>query len=156
MDGFWSQLKQIIGCQKLTLKCGLFPKQLRYKRIFFSFNILNYIFFEIISQFSFNKFKQANRIERQAFGHRYRMDIFRNFEKFFLALDCTCKNLKELVILCHGKVTQNITEARYFITEKHRTDLGLSKTSLQLHPNWILDSISAGKVEKFTKYIVVQ
>lgn len=98
---------------------------------------------------------QINRIERQAFGRKYRMDIFRNFDKFYLASNCTCKNLRELIILCHGKVTQNVQQARYFITETYRFNNDLSKTSLQLHPNWILDSISAGKVEKFTKYILV-
>lgn len=81
------------------------------------------------------------------------MDIFRNFDTFYLSPNCTCKSLKELLTLCYGKVVQNQSKARYIISEHYRTDLDNTE-SLLLHPNWILDSISIGKVAKPAKYIL--
>lgn len=96
---------------------------------------------------------QINRIERQAFGPSYKMDIFRNFDAFYVSPTCMCKQLKELIILCHGKITQTERQARYIICEYYRMHIDTQKI-VQLHPNWILDSITAGKVEKHTKYIL--
>lgn len=101
----------------------------------------------------FDLIQQINRIERQAFGRTYRLDLFRNLEDFYLSSNCSCKNLKELVTLCYGKVTQNVLQARYIITECYRTDID-SNGPMQLHPNFILDSISAGKIEKLRKYVL--
>lgn len=81
------------------------------------------------------------------------MDIFRNFDTFYISPNCECKSLKQLVKLCYGKVVPNKSNARYVISENHRSDLD-SKDSIQLHPNWILDSISAGKMEIPSKYIL--
>lgn len=91
-----------------------------------------------------------NRIERQAFGRKYRMDIFRNFDKFYISSNCACKNLTELITLCYGKVTQDKHKAHYIIAEVYRKDLH----KRQVHANWILDSISAGKVAKIDKYLL--
>lgn len=98
--------------------------------------------------------QQTNRIERQAFGTKYRMDIFRNVETFYISSDCKCKNLKELITLCYGKVIPNNLQARYIISEKYQTDFN-GKNCMQLHPNWILDSISAGKLLNCTKFILM-
>lgn len=112
--------------------------------------------FQLIVEFSmkfFLAFQQINRIERQAFGRHYRMDIFRNYDGFFLAPKLSCKYLRELITLCYGKVTQNLLQSRYFITERYRNDIDNGKL-MQLHPNWVLDSITCGKVQTLRKYIV--
>lgn len=81
------------------------------------------------------------------------MDLFRNLDCFYLAQNCTCKNLKELIKLCYGKIVENHSEARHFITEQFQPNID-SKNLIQLHPNWILDSISTGKIQKLRKYIL--
>lgn len=80
------------------------------------------------------------------------MDLFRSFDCFFLAPNCACKNLKELITLCYGKIVQSETEARYIITEQFQPYID-GKNLIQLHPNWILDSITTGKVQNFKIYI---
>lgn len=66
---------------------------------------------------------------------------------------CTCQNLKELIMLCYGKVISDRREARYIITERYFNDIENTVT-IQLHPNWILNSITAGKVEKLSTHIL--
>ncbi|XP_031632861.1 uncharacterized protein LOC116346784 isoform X2 [Contarinia nasturtii] len=102
---------------------------------------------------TFSRAVEINRIERQAFGRHYRMDIFRCFDMFYLADNCTCKNLRELIIMCYGKVTKNVPDCCYFITEQYQTNID-SKKLIQVHPNWILDSITSGKVQKLATYLV--
>ncbi|XP_055311627.1 microcephalin isoform X2 [Sitodiplosis mosellana] len=102
---------------------------------------------------TFSKVVEINRIERQAFGRKYRMDLFRNMDSFYLAPNCACKNLKELVALCYGKIVENESKARYFITEHFQPNID-SKNLVQLHPNFILDSISAGNVQKLKTYVL--
>lgn len=97
-------------------------------------------------------FWQINRIERQAFGPSYKMDLFRNYDTIYVSSKCTCKQLKELITLCHGRVIQNERLARYIICESYQTHID-SQKCVQLHPNWILDSISAGKIQALSKYI---
>lgn len=97
--------------------------------------------------------KQMCRIERQAFGKTYRLDIFRNFEPFYVAPKCACKDLRELIVSCHGKVVKNHETAKYIIGERHRPNIDATK-SLQVHANWILDSISMGKVKNTKNYLL--
>lgn len=108
-------------------------------------------FFKANAKQSF--FRQINRIERQAFGSSYKMDLFRNFDAIYVSPKCACKQLKELVTLCHGKTAHHERQARYIICESIQSHID-SQKCLQLHPNWILDSISAGKIQKYSKYIV--
>lgn len=97
---------------------------------------------------------QINRIERQAFGSSYKMDIFRNFDAFYVSPKCMCKQLKELITLCHGKITQYEQQARYIICECYQMHIDSQIKFIQLHSNWILDCISTGTILKFTKYIL--
>lgn len=81
------------------------------------------------------------------------MDIFRNFKQFYISSNCVCKNLRELITQCYGKVTADKASAHYIIDEKYRNDC-TNKNAYQVQANWILDSISAGKVAKIEKYIL--
>lgn len=72
---------------------------------------------------------------------------------FYLDENCTCKNLRELILLCYGKVTKNVPNCCYFITEKYQPNVD-SKKLIQVHPNWILDSITSGKVQKLATYLI--
>lgn len=81
------------------------------------------------------------------------MDIFRNRDLFYLSSNCACKNLKELIELCYGNITENLDNATYVIDEQYRWK-GKRRNVLQVHQNWILDSICNGKIEKIDKYIL--
>lgn len=96
---------------------------------------------------------QISRIERQAFGKKYRMDIFRTNDVFYVSSNCVCRNLEELITLCYGRVTQSIDKADYIIDEQF-CDEAARTGSIQVHPNWLLDSISAGVIQKQDKYLL--
>lgn len=94
-----------------------------------------------------------SRIERQAFGKNYRMDIFRTNTIFYVSSNCSCTALEELIKLCYGSVTNLVGKATYIIDEEYRDDAE-RKSITQVHPNWILDSISAGVIQKLEKYLL--
>lgn len=81
------------------------------------------------------------------------MDIFRNFQPFYVSPNCACKNLRELIVLCHGKVVTNREHAKYMIDECYRPNIDATQ-SLQVHANWILDSISIGKAKNTQNYLL--
>lgn len=94
-----------------------------------------------------------SRIERHAFGKNYRMDIFRTNDTFYVSSNCACTALEELIKLCYGNITNLVGKASYIIDEKYREEAE-RKSITQVHPNWILDSISAGVIQKLEKYIL--
>lgn len=96
------------------------------------------------------------RSERQSFGARYRMSIFADVAAMCIVeASCACPNLRELVTLCGGRVTDDRNAAKYVISDEavpvrlagHRTD------AVGVRSVWILDSISIGKVKKCHAYL---
>lgn len=79
------------------------------------------------------------------------MDIFRTNAIFYVSSNCSCAALEELIKLCYGNVTNLVDKASYIIDEVYR-DEAERKSIIQVHPNWILDSISAGVIQKIDKY----
>ncbi|ETN61253.1 hypothetical protein AND_007075 [Anopheles darlingi] len=96
---------------------------------------------------------QANRSERQAFGKHYRSDLFADYGPFWISARCTVPpgQLRELLVLCHAKVTGNRGEARYLIVEKDGTqDYRVNGQQVCVDALWILDSITINKVKKLS------
>lgn len=90
------------------------------------------------------------RAERQAFGARYRIDIFRDVSPIYVSADCKCSDIKELILLCGGRLTDSKRRARYIIGkyyDKHFNGICLDMA-------WILDSISISKIKKIDKYLL--
>lgn len=93
------------------------------------------------------------RSQRQAFGIKYKMDIFSSLGPIFISSKCNIpkNDLKELITLCAGRVVDNRKKAKYIIADPS-TNLIMDKIYVQ--PQWILDSISNNSIQKLTKYIV--
>lgn len=94
---------------------------------------------------------QICRTERQAFGSSYRCELFRYMDSFYVSTLCrpvTFNNIKELLLLGGAKLTDNRYKAKYIIGDKRRAD----DDRYYLTANWVLDSITAMQVQKFSKY----
>lgn len=90
-------------------------------------------------------------MERQLFGSkRYTMDIFAGIGPIFISPNCRCNALAELIKLCRGKITRNSEGARIVVADRPPNDLPVS--SKLISSNWILDSISNGKLLKQHRY----
>ncbi|XP_074035088.1 microcephalin [Leptinotarsa decemlineata] len=94
---------------------------------------------------------QQCRLQRQAFGPSYSMDIFQDCGNIFIARESIprCSDLRELVTLCKGKFTANARKAKIIVGESLRYE-GV----ICVKENWILDSITFNKKMSFKKYII--
>lgn len=111
---------------------------------------LNYIF-DYFFLFHFISFLKICRMERQAFGSKhYKMDILLDVGPIFVSLDCKCDALTELIKLCSGKVTKNRSMAKIIIADRVPSNSIVLINMIK--SNWILDSISNGKLLKHQHY----
>ncbi|XP_053674273.1 mediator of DNA damage checkpoint protein 1-like [Anopheles nili] len=100
---------------------------------------------------------QINRSERQAFGSCYRNELFGDYGPFWVSPGCTVPELqlRELVLLCRGKITRNRTQARFIVVEPNDPALddvdGAPNEQLYVTPLWILDSITINRVKKLSR-----
>lgn len=72
-------------------------------------------------------------------------------DTFYVSSLCrpiTFNNIKELLLLGGAKLTENRYKAKYIIGDKRRAD----DDRYYLTANWVLDSITAMQVQKFSKY----
>lgn len=76
-------------------------------------------------------------MERQLFGNTYRMNIFSDVGTIYLSNNRKCEDLKELIQLCDGELSNNYMDSTYIVGE-YFPECGLKKC---LSPNWIIDSI---------------
>lgn len=88
-------------------------------------------------------------MERQAFGWDYSMDIFRDCGYIYIAASSVprCSDLRELVVLCKGKVTKTKNRCKISVGEKVEGVISVKEL-------WILDSITQYKLKPFTSYIL--
>lgn len=93
------------------------------------------------------------RSERQAFGSHYRMDLFSDIGAFFIQPNCAAMNLKELILLCYGTVTDSIGKAKFFISDTISADVA-AHDLFQLSPEWIFDSIYSTRLKKKSRYLL--
>ncbi|XP_065086287.1 mediator of DNA damage checkpoint protein 1 [Ochlerotatus camptorhynchus] len=100
---------------------------------------------------------QQCRSERQAFGPRYRMELFADCGAFYVSEKCEVPydQLRELIITCRGKISGDAQKAKYVIISS-REDLPTVPAggSFCVSPLWVLDSISNNRVKKVYRYLV--
>ncbi|KAG5868205.1 hypothetical protein JTB14_024637 [Gonioctena quinquepunctata] len=91
------------------------------------------------------------RLQRQAFGASYSMDIFKDCGSIFIAKGSTprCSDLRELVILSKGKCTTNVRNAEIVVGESLDDNEIISVSE-----KWILDSITFNKRMPLKNYII--
>lgn len=90
------------------------------------------------------------RMERQAFGKHFKMDLFSEVGPIFISSDCRCDALSELIKLCRGKITKNRSMAKYIVVD--RVPNNSTAAANMISSNWILDSISIGKLLRHQIY----
>ncbi|RZC36452.1 microcephalin [Asbolus verrucosus] len=91
------------------------------------------------------------RLQRQAFGPKYSMDIFRDCGFIYVAKSTTPKqaDLKELISICQGRVTGVYRNAAVVVGEYVRGEGVPCVTEA-----WVLDSITFNKLKPFKKYLI--
>lgn len=90
------------------------------------------------------------RAEAQAFGSKYKIEIFGHIDPIYISTKCKCSALKELYTMCGGRVTNNRLTAKYVITDKYKDNVN----QRCLHSDWILDSITAASCKNMSSYIL--
>lgn len=88
------------------------------------------------------------RAEAQAFGSKYKIEIFGHLEPVYISTKCKCPALTELYTMCGGRVTNNRSTAKYIVTDKFKKDVN----QLCILENWILDSITAATCKNPLNY----
>lgn len=80
------------------------------------------------------------------------MDIFEHLDYMFVSpcSKISAQEIKELINLCSGKLTDNRRLAKYFINEKCKTN----PNAISVNHLWILDSITNNKLKKVNKYLI--
>uniref|UniRef100_A0A182PQI8 BRCT domain-containing protein n=1 Tax=Anopheles epiroticus TaxID=199890 RepID=A0A182PQI8_9DIPT len=102
---------------------------------------------------NFSRAVQLNRSERQAFGSEYRNELFADFAPFWISPRCAVPvhQLRELIVLCRGKVTGNAARAKFLVVDPNDSDAAPIEGQIVVAPLWILDSITLNKVKKLSK-----
>ncbi len=90
------------------------------------------------------------RAEQQAFGSKYKIEIFGHIEPIYISSKCKCPALKDLYTMCGGRVTNNRITAKYIVADKYKENVN----QRCLHSDWILDSISAATCKAMSSYIL--
>ncbi|KAH8275121.1 hypothetical protein KR026_000131 [Drosophila bipectinata] len=101
----------------------------------------------------FSRAIEICRTERQAFGVHYQCELFRFMEPFYVSSLCQpiqFNNMKELLLLGGGKLTENRFKAKYIIGDKRRAE----DERIYLSPYWVLDSITNMQIQRFGKYLM--
>uniref|UniRef100_A0A182WJB6 BRCT domain-containing protein n=1 Tax=Anopheles minimus TaxID=112268 RepID=A0A182WJB6_9DIPT len=103
---------------------------------------------------NFSHAVQLNRSERQAFGSQYRNELFADYAPFWISPRCAIpvQQLRELILLCRGKVTGNAARAKFLVVEPNDSDAApIEGQQIAVAPVWVLDSITINKVKKLSK-----
>lgn len=90
------------------------------------------------------------RAEAQAFGSKYKIEIFGHIDPIYISTKCKCPALGELYRMCGGRVTNNRSTAKYVIADKYKDNVN----KLCLRSDWILDSITAASCKSVSSYIL--
>lgn len=90
------------------------------------------------------------RAESQAFGSKYKIDLFGHIDPIYISTKCKCPALKELYTMCGGRVTNDRQLAKYIVTDKYKENV-LQRC---VHSDWILDSITVANCKNLSQYIL--
>ncbi|XP_058178773.1 mediator of DNA damage checkpoint protein 1 [Anopheles ziemanni] len=130
----------------------------RYDWIVESFRARRWLPEEQFEVRDFSMAVQINRSERQAFGSQYRSELFTDYGPFWVSPGCAvpARQLRELLLLCRGKVTGNKLKAKYLVVENDdegrqpHSEQASADGQIFVTPLWILDSITVNKVKKLS------
>ncbi|XP_072400084.1 uncharacterized protein MCPH1 [Diabrotica undecimpunctata] len=106
---------------------------------------------EDFEETNFSAAVEKNRLQRQAFGPTYTMDIFQNCGPIYVAKGSIprCSDIRELISLCKGKTTTIPRNASVVVGEYAKNEGGVCVSEA-----WVLDSISQNKKLPFKKYLI--
>lgn len=90
------------------------------------------------------------RADQQAFGSKYKIEIFGHIDPIYISTKCKCPALRELYTMCGGRVTNNRLTAKYIITDKYLENVN----QRCIHSAWILDSITDASCKNLSSYIL--
>ncbi|VEN40366.1 unnamed protein product [Callosobruchus maculatus] len=104
---------------------------------------------EDFEETDFSPAVQQSRLQRQAFGPSYSMDVFQDSGVIYVAKGSTprCSDLKELIRVCGGKVTTIARNADVIVGGYQKRDDVTCVTEL-----WVLDCIKFNKRIPMKKY----
>ncbi|XP_052894362.1 uncharacterized protein LOC128301773 [Anopheles moucheti] len=125
----------------------------RYEWIVESYQVGRWLSEERFELRDFSHAVQLNRSERQAFGSQYRNELFADYAPFWISPRCAIpvQHLRELILLCRGKVTGNEARAKFLVVDPSDSDAAPIEGQIAVAPAWILDSITLNKVKKLSK-----
>ncbi|XP_049819319.1 microcephalin [Aethina tumida] len=106
---------------------------------------------EDFEETNFSPLVQKCRLQRQAFGPTFSLDIFKECGSIFIGKSTNPKSsdLKELVELCQGKVVSSPHMANIVVGEQR--DRGNAVCVSEL---WVLDCITTNKIHSTSKYLI--
>ncbi|CAH0547373.1 unnamed protein product [Brassicogethes aeneus] len=106
---------------------------------------------EDFEETDFSHTVQQSRLQRQAFGSKYSMDVFRDVGNIYVAKSTTPRwsDLKELIEFCKGKIVLNPEKAKVIIGEYRNQD-----DTTCVKEVWVLDSITFYKTMPLKKYLL--
>ncbi|CAH1986063.1 unnamed protein product [Acanthoscelides obtectus] len=104
---------------------------------------------EDFEEIDFSPAVRQSRLQRQAFGPSYSMDVFQDCGVIYVARGSTprCSDLRELVKLCGAKVTTITRNADIIVGGYQNRDDVICVTEI-----WVLDSIKFNKKMNCNKY----
>ncbi|XP_053663148.1 mediator of DNA damage checkpoint protein 1 [Anopheles marshallii] len=125
----------------------------RYEWIVESYQAGRWLSEERFELRDFSRAVQLNRSERQAFGSLYRNELLADYAPFWISPRCAIpeQQLRELILLCRGKVTGNAARAKFLVVDPSDSDAAPIEGQIAVAPAWILDSITLNKVKKLSK-----
>ncbi|XP_030746486.1 microcephalin [Sitophilus oryzae] len=95
---------------------------------------------------------QTSRLQRQAFGHKYTLDVFQRCGPIYVAPDTNpkCPELRDLIVLCKGQVVNTKRRARIIVGETGSDDEATCVTE-----TWVLDCVTSNRKMPFKeKYLL--
>jgi hypothetical protein len=98
-----------------------------------------------------HKVLQQCRLQREAFGRLFSMDIFKGCGPIYVGKSTTPRpaDLRELISICKGKVTTSQRGAAVAVGECLKGDEVNCVTEM-----WVLDSIHFNKLKSFKNYLL--
>lgn len=131
----------------ISMGCWILKKEW----LFSSLELGKWLPEEDFEETRFSPAVQKSRLQRQAFGPSYTMDMFQDCGLIYISRGSIprCSDLQELVVLCKGSVTRIARSAKIVIGEyvKYEGIICVTET-------WLLDSITLNRRLPFTKYII--
>lgn len=131
----------------LAMGCWILKK----KWLFCSLESGKWLQEEDFEETDFSPAVQKNRIQRQAFGPSYTMDIFQDYGPMYVAKGSIPRSsdLRELIQLCKGRITA-VPRCAAIVVGEYVEYEGVTCVK----ETWVLDCISQNKKYPFKKYLI--